>query len=54
MRLYLNASVYIGEDRYADCERVAQDILDGVYGAYEVADRWDALPLIGITISVMR
>lgn len=33
---------YIGEDRYADCERVAQDILDGVYGAYEVADRWDA------------
>lgn len=42
VRLYLNASVYIGEDRYADCERVAQDILDGVYGAYEVADRWDA------------
>ena len=42
VRLYLNAQVYIGEDRYADCEKIAQEILDGVYGAYEVADRWDA------------
>lgn len=42
VRLYLNAEVYIGENRYADCETVAQDILDGVYGAYAVADRWDA------------
>lgn len=42
VRLYLNAEVYIGEDRYGDCEKVAQDILDGVYGAYKVADRWDA------------
>lgn len=42
VRLYLNAEVYVGENRYADCEKVAQDILDGVYGAYQVADRWDA------------
>ena len=42
VRLYLNAEVYIGEDRYGDCETVAQDILDGDYGAYAVADRWDA------------
>lgn len=42
VRLYLNAEVYIGEERYADCETVAQDILDGVYGPYAVADRWDA------------
>ncbi len=42
VRLYLNAEVYVGENRYADCEKVAQDILDGVYGSYAVADRWDA------------
>ena len=42
VRLYLNAQVYVGEDRYSDCAEVAQKILDGEYGAYEVADRWDA------------
>lgn len=42
VRLYLNAEVYIGQDRYADCADVARRILSGEYGAYEVADRWDA------------
>lgn len=42
VRLYLNAEVYVGQDRYADCAAVAQDILDGKYGDYAVADRWDA------------
>lgn len=42
VRLYLNAGVYIGEDRYSECEKTAQDIIDGVYGKYAVADRWDA------------
>lgn len=42
VRLYLNAEVYVGENRFADCEHIAQEILDGVYGAYAVADRWDA------------
>lgn len=42
VRLYLNAEVYIGEGRYSECEKVAQDILDGVYGDYAVADSWDA------------
>ncbi len=42
MRLYLNAEQYIGVNRLADCEQVAQNIVDGVYGAYKVADRWDA------------
>lgn len=42
VRLYLNAEVYIGEDRYNDCATIAQAILDGEYGAYQVADRWDA------------
>lgn len=42
VRLYLNAEVYIGENRYADCATVAQIIIDGTYGKYELADRWDA------------
>ena len=42
VRLYLNAEVYIGEDHYNDCATVAQNIIDGVYGPYAVADRWDA------------
>lgn len=42
VRLYLNAKEYIGVDRLADCEKIAQDIVDGVYGPYKVADRWDA------------
>lgn len=41
VRLYLNAKVYIGEEHYSDCARVAEDILAGRYGAYRTADRWD-------------
>lgn len=43
VRLYLNAEVYIGQDRYTDCATVAQDIINGVYGDYALADRWDAV-----------
>ena len=42
VRLYLNSEVYIGEPKYTECAQVAQDILDGKYGQYEVVDRWDA------------
>ena len=42
VRLYLNSEVYIGEPKYTECAQVAQDILDGKYGQYKVADRWDA------------
>ena len=42
VRLYLNSEVYTGQARYNDCEQVAQDILNGVYGQYAVAERWDA------------
>ena len=42
VRLYMNAEVYVGEDRYADAEKYAQEILDGKYGTYAVANRWDA------------
>ncbi len=42
VRLYLNAEVYIGEDHFDDCAVWAQAILDGEYGAYALADTWDA------------
>ncbi|MDQ1085516.1 RagB/SusD family nutrient uptake outer membrane protein [Siphonobacter sp. SORGH_AS_1065] len=41
-RLYLNAKVYINEDRFADCATICQDIMDGKYGSYRIEDRWDA------------
>ncbi len=43
VRLYLNAEVYIGTSKYTECAQVAQDILNGKYGQYAVADRWDAV-----------
>ena len=42
VRLYLNAQVYVGEDRFADAEKYAQQIVNSKYGPYKVADRWDA------------
>ena len=42
MRLYLNAKVYIGEDKFKECAAVCQDILDGKYGNYALESRWDA------------
>ena len=40
-RLYINAKVYINEDHFADAAAICQEILDGKYGTYKVADRWD-------------
>jgi len=40
VRLYLNAEVYIGENKYAECAAVAQDIIDGKYGDYQLEDVW--------------
>ncbi len=42
VRLYLNAETWIGTDRYSDCATWAQRILDGEFGSYAIADRWDA------------
>ncbi len=42
VRLYLNAGIYINEPHYTECETVCETILRGDYGAYEIADRWDA------------
>ena len=41
-RLYLNANVYIGTDKYVECEAVCRDIIAGKYGNYALDTRWDA------------
>lgn len=41
VRLYLNAEVYTGQPRYADAARIATALINGEYGYYKVADRWD-------------
>lgn len=40
-RLYLNAEKWIGEDRFGECAKYAQDILDGKYGSYSPGKSWD-------------
>jgi len=42
VRLYLNAQLWIGQDRLADCANYAQRIIDGEFGSYGIASRWDA------------
>lgn len=37
MRLLLNAEVFIKEAKYTDAAAIAQDIIDGVYGQYNLA-----------------
>lgn len=41
VRLYLNAEIYIGEGRWTECARYAENILNGEYGVYRPGDRWD-------------
>lgn len=41
-RLYLNAEVYIGEQKFEECASITQDIVDGKYGDYQLESRWDA------------
>ncbi|WP_344976527.1 RagB/SusD family nutrient uptake outer membrane protein [Compostibacter hankyongensis] len=42
VRLYLNAEVYIGQDKFSECAQLCQDIIDGKYGSYTLEDTWDA------------
>lgn len=39
-QLYFNARSYIGESRDAECDKICQDIIAGVYGSYELASDW--------------
>jgi hypothetical protein len=42
MRLYLNAKVYIGTEKFTECAAISQDIINGKYGSYALETRWDA------------
>lgn len=39
-QLYFNAISYIGEDRFAQCATICQDIIDKKYGEYELEADW--------------
>lgn len=41
-RLYFNAESYIKENRFDECEKICQDIIDGKYGYYELDETWNA------------
>lgn len=47
MRLLLNAEVFIGESHYTDCASLCQEILNGDYGSYEIADDYRDIYSIG-------
>jgi len=42
VRLYLNAGVYIGQEKYAECAATCEKFIAGEYGSYQIEDRWDA------------
>lgn len=42
-RLYINAEWMIGENRYDDCAVYCEKIINGEYGSYNIAGRWDAV-----------
>lgn len=39
-QLYFNAEAYIGEAHFTECAKICQDIIDGVYGKYELDPTW--------------
>lgn len=41
-RLYLNAKVYTGVDRFSSCDSICTNIINGKYGSYTLDTRWDA------------
>jgi hypothetical protein len=42
VRLYLNANVYIGQEKYTECAAICENFIAGEYGSYELESRWDA------------
>ena len=42
-QLYFNAEATIGEDRFADCAKLCQEILDGKYGEYQLEPTWNGV-----------
>ena len=39
-RLYFNAQAHIGENKFDECAKICQDIIDGVYGPYSLDATW--------------
>jgi hypothetical protein len=39
-QLYFNAGQYAGQDRFADCAQICEDIIKGIYGPYELDETW--------------
>lgn len=37
-RLLLNSNIFIGEEHFSECAALSQDIIDGKYGSYSLAD----------------
>lgn len=42
VRLYLNAKVYIEQDKFSECAAICEKIIAQEYGSYQIEDRWDA------------
>lgn len=42
VRLYLNANLWIGTDKSNECATYCERIINGEYGIYGIAQRWDA------------
>ncbi len=47
MRLLLNANIFIGQDKYAECEALARELKDGKYGKYELVSDYREIFSIG-------
>src|SRR5690606_40105836 len=39
-QLYFNAEAYIGKPMYEESRKIAQDIINNVYGAYQLDAKW--------------
>jgi hypothetical protein len=46
-RLLLNANVFIKEDKFAECATLCQNILNGDFGTYAIADNYQDIYTIG-------
>lgn len=42
VRLYLNANLWIGENKDTECASYCEKIINGEYGYYNIAPQWDA------------
>ena len=47
MRLYLNSEVFTGVARFTECEQVAQELMNGDYGSYDLATDYRDIYSIG-------